>query len=115
MLPNEAEKQLDIFEGGRPCALVTQPMARASDPKTSHEAAEVVRPHLSKLQKDVLELFRDCGPMTAKFAETSAAFADYSPSTVRKRISELAKGGFLVEDGIDRTGRAPSIIYKIPG
>lgn len=112
MIPNDSAKQFEIFSGGRPCAVA--PMVRATDPKTSHEAAEVVEPHLSKLQQVVLDHFKWFGPMSAKQAESFIDFNRYSPSTIRKRISELAKGGFLVEDGIDRTGRSPSIIYKIP-
>ncbi len=112
MIHNDERKQFEIFSGGRPCAAA--PMVRASDPATSHEAAEVVKVYLSGLQQGLLHLFRNLGPMTAKQAEAVIEFSDYSPSTIRKRISELAKGGFLVEDGIDRTGRAPSIIYRIP-
>lgn len=112
MTPNDERKQFEVFIGGR--TRDCTPMARTTDPATSHEAAEVIRVHLSGLQQSVLIMYRQLGPMTAKQAEDTVEFSSYSPSTIRKRISELAKHGFLVEDGVDRSGRAPSIIYKIP-
>lgn len=106
MIPDESKIQRELY------GFADEPMVRAGDPITSHEAAEVVRPHRSKLQKRILDLFKWVGPMTASRAERFACFDSYSPSTVRKRISELARAGYLVESGIDRTGRAPSTIYK---
>lgn len=87
------------------------PMARTSDPQTSHAAAEVIRPDLSELQSKVLAAFKRHGPMTARKAERLPEFADYGFSTIRKRISELHRAGHLKEHGTDRTRRAPATIY----
>lgn len=90
-----------------------QPMVRAEDPGTSREAAAVVAPSLGKIQGLVLEVFRGRGPMTARVAETLPEFEGYGFSTIRKRISELHRGGFLVAVGVDRSGRAPATIYGV--
>lgn len=87
------------------------PAARASDPVTSHQAAATVAPKLGKIQREVLEAFRTRGAMTARKAERLCEFEQYGFSTVRKRISELARMGYLVEAGIDRSGRSPAIVY----
>ncbi len=93
---------------------MTKPLARNSDPWTSHAAGEVVRPHLGKIQELVLEVFDARGAMTARDAETLPEFAPYGFSTIRKRISELAVAGRLVSVGVDCTGRAPCTIYAVP-
>jgi hypothetical protein len=87
-------------------------MARKTDPATSHGAAEVVAPHVGKIQALVLQVYAKRGPMTARTAERLPEFGAYGFSTIRKRISELARLGFLEEVGIDTTGRAPCTIYK---
>ena len=97
-------KQLPLFS----------PMARNTDPATSHQSAAVVQPELGKIQKLVLEAFQDCGPMTARTCERLNRFHEYGFSTIRKRISELAKGGLLIADGVDSTRRAPATIYRAP-
>jgi DNA-binding MarR family transcriptional regulator len=72
---------------------------RQTDPETSRDAAAKVAPHLTALQARVLAAFKAHGPMTAKQAEALAEFEDLGFSTVRKRISELARAGALVECG----------------
>ena len=89
------------------------PLARQSDPATSHEAGEVVRPHLGKIQRLVLDAFTAHGSMTARTAERLPCFSDYGFSTIRKRISELAREGLLVERGVDRSGKAPATVYGV--
>ena len=66
--------------------------ARTTDPETSHEAAQRITAKLSQLQARVLEAVADFGAhgATAREVETLDAFADCGPSTVRKRLSELA-------------------------
>jgi len=88
-------------------------MARRTDPPTSHESAAVVAPELGKIQAAVLAAFAGHGPMTARTAERLAEFHAYGFSTIRKRISELARAGRLTEAGVDRTGRAPATIYRL--
>lgn len=89
------------------------PMARKTDPDTSHEAAAIVEPEVGKIQALVLSAFRKHGPMSARRAERLPEFKVYGFSTIRKRISELAKDGTLIECGIDRRGKAPSTKYKL--
>jgi hypothetical protein len=66
--------------------------ARATDPETSHEAAARITTKLSRLQARVLVAVAAFGEhgATAREVETLDAFADCGPSTVRKRLSELA-------------------------
>jgi len=78
------------------------PMSRKGDPETSKEAAGAVRPHLSALHAKVLVAFLFRGRMTAKDAEQLDCFAGLSPSTVRKRVSELEAAGLLEPTGEKR-------------
>ena len=109
----------DLFDGTwdqpQPVLPARAPAVRRSDPQTSHAAAALVTQdgkRLSELQQRVLDAFRD-GPMTAKAAEELERFDDFSPSTIRKRISELARAGLLESAGVDTSGRAPLTIYRI--
>lgn len=88
-------------------------MARTSDPLTSHEAADVVAPRVTAIQTKVLEAFTTHGNMTAYDAEKLDEFSQYGHATIRKRISELARSGYLTERGVDRTRASPSRIYGI--
>ena len=89
------------------------PMFRKEDPETSLEAAKVVEQQLGKIQIEVLKAFHNHGAMTARKAERLPEFEEYGFSTIRKRISELHRGGRLVEVGVDRSGNAPATIYRI--
>lgn len=80
-------------------ASVPSPMHRRFDPDTSVAAAENVKPHLSELQEKVMRAFRVHGPMTAKQCERLDEFYTLSPSTVRKRVSELERKGLLTFTG----------------
>ena len=80
------------------------PMSRKGDPETSKEAAGAVRARLNLLQSRVLRAFHLAGAMTAKDAERLDCFADLSPSTVRKRVSELEAAGLLEPTG-EKRGR----------
>lgn len=75
--------------------------ARASDPDTSHEAAERITGKLSQLQQRVLTAFATFGKVgaTARDVEQLPIFADCGFSTVRKRVSELADAGRLAPIG----------------
>lgn len=84
--------------------LFPSPMARKSDPDTSHEAAGTVCANLGQLQRRVLTAFQQRGPMTAKECEALPCFADLGFSTVRKRASELAAAGLLEPTG-EKRGR----------
>jgi len=102
--------QRELFEFGEPLA---KGMARRTDPPTSHAAAEVVRPHLGKIQQHVLDVYAARGPMSARTAERLPDFEMYGFSTIRKRISELAQSGLLVPVGIDNSGKSPCTIYAV--
>lgn len=71
--------------------------ARASDPETSHEAAERITGKLSQLQQQVLTAYATFGKVgaTAREVETMRRFEGLAPSTVRCRITELHKIGRL--------------------
>lgn len=110
MKPNPAQL---TFALTRPEPPVREPMARRADMETSREAAAVVEPHLGKIQREVLEAYRAHGPMTARDLEALPEFSEYGFSTVRKRLSELARAGHLVPHGTDRSGRAAITIWRL--
>jgi hypothetical protein len=70
---------------------LTARLVRASDPETSRQAADRIRPKLTEPQVRVLEAYRVRGPMTARDCEALDEFRDCGFSTVRKRISELTR------------------------
>ena len=98
--------QNDLFD---PASLArgSFPMARATDPDTSHEAAERQRPKLSERRAQVLGLVAEWPLLTStelgrKFYEH---YGDRLPigvcaSTPNKRLPELEKMGF-VERGVE--------------
>lgn len=86
-------------------------MARDADPATSHESAAVVAPALGKIQAEVLAAFRDRGRMTARACESLPEFTGYGFSTVRRRITELHRAGWLVAVGVDKSMKSPATIY----
>lgn len=98
-------KQLDLIHDA--------PMVRNTDPQTSRESAEVIRPELGKIQRIVLGAFAHHGPMTARQLEQLDTLKGYAPSTARKRLSELWKAGYLETCGVDRSQRAPAAIYRV--
>lgn len=89
-----------------------RPSVRKTDPATSAKAADAIRPALGALQEAVMAAFVQHGAMTGRDAERLPEFDDYAPSTVRKRISELAAYGLLIPCGTDTTRRAPLTIYR---
>lgn len=92
--------------------LARRPRSRKRDPETSKEAARLAGAHLDKLQRLVLEAYRELGPMSARTAEELERFDAYGHATIRKRVSELAAEGFLRPAGTDRSRRAPCTIYE---
>lgn len=77
------------------------PLHRAGDPLTSREAAARIAPKLSTLQQLVLTAVAGAGKRgaTGRELEQLPAFAACAPSTVRKRLSELAHQGRLTDAG----------------
>ena len=67
---------------------------------------------MGKLRQGVWEAFHELGEMTAKEAEELARFDKRRPSTVRKRVSELAQAGLLELTGERRDGCG---VYRVAG
>jgi hypothetical protein len=86
--------QLGIFDA---------PVVRNSDSAYAHQAADAIAPKLGKIQREVIEAYRQYGDMTSKTAEALPCFASYGRSTIQKRISELKGVGILeyVKDSPD--------------
>ncbi len=97
------------------------PQARATDPQTSHEAAEsITAEHLTKLEVAILEMLKTpmideqlCGLLRYKCYEGKY---DINPSDsgIRTRRCELAREGKVVDTGMrakTRSGRN-AIVWK---
>lgn len=93
-----------------------QPVARSSDPETSHQAARSVR-GLSHTHQLVLRTFRLAGELTDE--ELAARFLaggiTISPSGLRSRRRELVDQRRLVDSGRRRRTRAgrATIVWKL--
>lgn len=93
---------------------VQRPMVRTGDPSTSAAAAEQIKAKLGQLQRRVLQAYREHHRLSARQAERLPEFARYGFSTIRKRISELAAAGLIVEDGVeDEHGPSASTVYAL--
>lgn len=66
-------------------------MVRGDDVIESQRAAADVKPHTTAIQRMILTIIASEGPHTAKQLESRTEFRGLAPSTVRKRVSELAK------------------------
>lgn len=94
-------------------------MVRNSDPHTSRIAAASIWAALGRLQRVVLHQFianfdHDGEASSAREAGQWGVFRDMRLgfSTVRKRVSELARAGLLREVGIEtRLGSSPCATY----
>lgn len=73
--------------------------ARASDPGTSHEAAEAIIDRLTTIQADVLEQFLRAGPSGLTDRELTERLGTLGESTYRTRRSELTYLGLIVDSG----------------
>ena len=100
--------QLDLFTQ-------TRRMSRRSDPETSRKAAESLVPRLSKLHEQVLAAFQREGALTDEELERQPEFWTCSPSTVRKRRSELFQMGKLVACGerMNARGSAKLTVWRL--
>lgn len=79
--------------------------ARASDPDTSHEAAEAVSPHVWESQQATLAIMRAHGkPLTALQVEQIADARElpHSMSRMRSTLSELETKGYVERVGKTR-------------
>lgn len=79
---------------------ITYPMARRSDPDTSHEAAKKHQPKLSKRRQQVLSLVRQhpgltSGELAHKFFHTYDVPIRTAAETPHKRLPELESLGYV--------------------
>jgi hypothetical protein len=111
--PQRATLTQGSVQGDPPLSIF--PMTRREDYETSEGAAQVVLPHIGSIQRKVLATIREKGPMDARKMERLPEYSSYGHSTIRKRIGELARGGYLKAVDIDRTGRAPITVWDITG
>lgn len=91
------------------------PLTRTPDHATAKKAARKVTQSISQLQRSVYEHIRLMAPVTALELEELEIFSELAPSTVRKRVSELAGRGKIVGRGereyrSKRTGRTSRAI-----
>lgn len=77
-------------------------MHGSNDAETAVMAAEKLLPRLGDLQQQVLDAFRERGPMTDGECERLPRFARCGYSTIRKRCTELRQMGWLRPTGEKR-------------
>lgn len=102
------------------------PVARSSDPATSHEAAQSIPTETMRLrQKAIVLLLRSTGPQTDEGIADAYGFArgrvpdrfpSQSPSGLRTRRSELTHAGHVIDTGERRRTKAGrwSIVWGVP-
>lgn len=79
---------------------VIRPVARATDPDTSWEAANsFTKKRLSAIQEDVLDQFRRHNTMTDEELEDALAWKYHAQTTVSKRRTDLVRLGYLRNTG----------------
>ncbi len=86
-------------------AQLALPLARKSDPQTSHQAARTVAPGNSELIRAIRWFVERRGPVTAFEIGDAIAGARWSHATVRTAV---ARAGLVVVDerGVSPRGRA---------
>ena len=72
---------------------------RATDPDTSREAAESLQETLSEKRQAVLALFKEAGADGLTDHQVCRHWPHAPESTYRKRRSELAQMGLLIDTG----------------
>lgn len=78
--------QLELF--------TSAPLARKSDPATSHIAAAAIEPRLSEQQKEVLRLVENMpGRTSAEMAVWCSS--RYALAMIRRRLPELVRLGYV--------------------
>jgi DNA-binding MarR family transcriptional regulator len=89
------------------------PLFRDTDPRTSIEAGEQIRPHLPRMQAAVLaQLARWHNGATAYQIATELG---RQQGSVAKRLSDLHAAGFVCDTGTTRPGssRQPCIVWAV--
>lgn len=91
----------------------TPDMHRRADPQTSIDASERVAKCKTDLQAEVLAAFRKHGAMTDGEMEALPQFADWKPSTARKRRGELRDLGLIQDTGeVRKCGRSSMTVWR---
>jgi hypothetical protein len=104
--------QSPLLDDVRPMADLSG-MVRAGGHHTSVDAAAAIEPKRTALHVRVLEAFEQLGPMTDEALERLPQFADYGPSTIRKRRSELYEQGALAVRGDTVNSRGRKMILWV--
>lgn len=91
------------------------PVARNTDPETSHEAAASVR-NVGGVHKTILNLLHQHGPMTDEeiFCKLTLN-SQVSPSGARSRRAELVKMSLVLDAGFRRltAAKRQTIVWRI--
>lgn len=89
-------------------------LARQSDPATSHEAAQAIRPHLADLHKWAVECVRKSPGLTQ--AELAVLYCATDPRKIGRRLSECEKMGVLRRGPVracSQTGRSATTWWPV--
>ena len=98
----KSETQLDIDFTAKVLEVPTRLLAglvRGSDSIEAQSAGVKQLEGRSELQRKILHILAIDGPLNAKDLERRIEFRNLSPSTVRKRISELKHCGEIIQVG----------------
>lgn len=74
-------------------------LVRGSDPMESQSAALRQLEGRTAIQRAILHILAECGPLNASDLERRIEFRHLAPSSCRKRISELKQAGEIVQVG----------------
>jgi len=89
-------------------------MYRRDDPDTSREAANLIAPHLNRLQAEVLRYARTKGERGFTHKEIARDLNYPDVSTHRTRVNELVRMGLLEDSGEQRQhGRTWHTVWRI--
>ncbi len=93
-------------------AVVHPPLARASDPETSHRAARAYADAAATQAGQLDAFYRGCGERGATHFEAAAALG-WTPEQVARRLAGLRDAGLLVTLAETREGdgHRPSHVY----
>jgi hypothetical protein len=98
--PGETTKTISV-----PLVYSGTPATRRDDYATSIAASDALKPVTGKIALEVLAFARRYGPMGITDGDLKACFPDAPESSYRKRRTELAQLGYLVDSGRTRTNR----------
>ena len=106
--------QLDLIPEPVPWWKATTPVARNTDPPTSHEAADSMVDAAGAQQSAILDALRSWGPMNHSQLDD---FLGYPAHTSNRRLPELRRMGLVERTGaktLTSSGRQ-AYVYRITG